>query len=570
MVLSLSLLLLVSASLAITVDPLNAIRSVTPQQWDALNATVGGSLFQAAPFARPCFENANVTTGVFDPNECQIVQENYLNATFRSGLPGNYEGSQWEGCPAMEQTCLLDTNDPFSPVPFTGRVCTQGSVPDYFVNIRYPSDAQAVFAFAKESKVRVVIKNSGHDNMGRSAGLNTLALRTTNLKNLTFMSEWVPEGCYDAAFRPAVAMGAGVTFRESYPFAEQYNISLPGGACPTVSPGGGYTLGGGHGMLGNAYGLSADRALQFKVVTPSGEFLTANECQNSDLWFALRGGGGGTFGVVLETVHLALPRDPVQIIQIQDFEASNQNIRAYMKIVIEHTKEWALQGWGGFVQLTEFQYINPLISEEEAIIAMQPLIDWATGVNATIIQKTHDSYVTYWAEFLAPFDSPTGVPYSYASRLIPDTNFDSEEAQKELLDTTLEVAAGHDSWFGFATTPYLYGENVNTSATPAWRNSLWHAIIQDNWNFNTTASQQLQILRNLSSSVDGYRRIAPNSGSYLNEADIFEPDFAQSFWGTNYNRLISIKEKYDPDHLLDCWHCVSFMGEDDPAFKCYL
>jgi len=80
-----------------------------------------------------------------------------------------------------------------------------------------------------------------------------------------------------------------------------------------------------------------------------------------------------------------------------------------MKIVIEHTKEWALQGWGGFVQLTEFQYINPLISEDEAKTAMQPLVDWATSVNATIIQKTHDSYVTYWAEFLAPVDSVCGL-----------------------------------------------------------------------------------------------------------------------------------------------------------------
>jgi len=66
-------------------------------------------------------------------------------------------------------------------------------------------------------------------------------------------------------------------------------------------------------MMVNAFGLGADRALQFKVVTPSGEFLTANECQNTDLWFALRGGGGGTFGVVLETISLALPRDPVQM-----------------------------------------------------------------------------------------------------------------------------------------------------------------------------------------------------------------------------------------------------------------
>jgi len=107
------------------------------------------------------------------------------------------------------------------------------------------------------------------------------------------------------------------------------------------------------------------------------------------------------------------------------------------------------------------------------------------------------------------------LPFSVASRLIPDTNFDTEEAREELLNTTLEVAAGHDAWFGFATTPYRFGEDENTSATPAWRNSLWHAIVEDFWNFDTTAGQQLQILKNLTSSMDGYRRIASNSGSYL-------------------------------------------------------
>jgi len=81
MALSASLLLLVSASAVIAADPFAAIQSVTQEQWDALNATVGGGLFQAAPFARPCFENANVTTGTFDPDQCQIVQANYLNAS---------------------------------------------------------------------------------------------------------------------------------------------------------------------------------------------------------------------------------------------------------------------------------------------------------------------------------------------------------------------------------------------------------------------------------------------------------------------------------------------------------
>lgn len=59
-------------------------------------------------------------------------------------------------------------------------------------------------------------------------------------------------------------------------------------------------------------GLGVDRVLEFKIVTPDGKYRTANRCQNQDLFFALRGGGGGTFGVVLESTFIASPRVTVQ------------------------------------------------------------------------------------------------------------------------------------------------------------------------------------------------------------------------------------------------------------------
>lgn len=66
-----------------------------------------------------------------------------------------------------------------------------------------------------------------------------------------------------------------------------------------------FKKGGGHSVLSPVYGLGVDRVLQYKIVTPDGQLRTANECQNSDLFWALRGGGGGTFGVVLEATHKA-------------------------------------------------------------------------------------------------------------------------------------------------------------------------------------------------------------------------------------------------------------------------
>ena len=61
-------------------------------------------------------------------------------------------------------------------------------------------------------------------------------------------------------------------------------------------------------MLSNNFGLGADRVLQYRVVTPQGKYLTANACQNTDIFYALRGGGGGTFAIVMESTFLAEPR----------------------------------------------------------------------------------------------------------------------------------------------------------------------------------------------------------------------------------------------------------------------
>lgn len=76
---------------------------------------------------------------------------------------------------------------------------------------------------------------------------------------------------------------------------------------------GGWIGGGGHGALSNQLGLGVDRTLQFKVVTPDGVLRVANDCQNTDLYFALRGGGGGTFGVVMETTMIAAPAMKLQV-----------------------------------------------------------------------------------------------------------------------------------------------------------------------------------------------------------------------------------------------------------------
>jgi FAD/FMN-containing dehydrogenase len=90
--------------------------------------------------------------------------------------------------------------------------------------------------------------------------------------------------------------------------------------------------------------------LQFKVVTPDGVLRTANACKNSDLFWALRGGGGGTFGVVLEATSHVEKKIATQVIYVK-FNPVTAHVVAYMQTIVENSLKWAQDGWGGYVSV---------------------------------------------------------------------------------------------------------------------------------------------------------------------------------------------------------------------------
>ena len=98
---------------------------------------------------------------------------------------------------------------------------------------------------------------------------------------------------------PAVTVGAGVLGYEVLEAAHAEGLTVVSGECATVGLAGGFTQGGGHSALSTTFGLGADQTLSFEVVTAQGDIVTASATENSDLYWALSGGGGGTYGVVI-------------------------------------------------------------------------------------------------------------------------------------------------------------------------------------------------------------------------------------------------------------------------------
>ncbi|KAJ7609916.1 FAD-binding domain-containing protein [Roridomyces roridus] len=566
--------------LALSAAPLPLLAtSLRLSAWAELNRTVSGRLVQGVPFARACFPHVGAgVAGSFNKAQCEAVQTAYVTPEVLQTSLGAYINTQWETCQATSEQCLLNFTDPADPVAIAshGGICAQGSVPDFGVNVQSAEDVKAAFTFSRETGVPLVVKGTGHDYKGRSGGAGTLAIWTHNLGGVVHEPKFIPTGCSKKTpTRNAVTIGAGVAYEELVDFADANSLTIPAGGCITVGAAGGYPQGGGHSMFSNVHGLAADRVIEIEVVTPRGDHLIANECQNTDIFWAMRGGGGGTFGVTLKMTTLVFPATTVNAVFATIDPSVPGQLLQFFQFMTDNALSYAQQGWGYYLypSLPGISMSNTILSEKEAQASVKTLMDLVTknftGTN-TWEMTLEPNYKTYYPKYVTRIPVPVGFAMTISSRLMPAKNFETAAGRQAIASAMTSIMKEAPVAIAFGVAPFFHGNTNNTSVNPAWYDSLWHLAIANTWNYNQTASSLTTIYQDLSTGIEPFRKLAPTSGAYPNEADVYEPNFAESFWGSNYPRLLAIKQKYDPEHLLDCWQCVGWKGPKDPRYKCYI
>jgi FAD/FMN-containing dehydrogenase len=185
------------------------------------------------------------------------------------------------------------TNNSCNPFDPSSMTCTMGDYVHYAVNVSTVAHVQATIAFAQRHNIRFVIRNTGHDFMGKSTGYGALSIWThyvTGMEIVNFSDDFYTG--------PAVKAMAGTQVGDLYDFTHAAGYAVIGGECSTVGWSGGYTSGGGHSALTSWKGLAADQTLEFEVILADGRLVTASRSENSDLWWALSGGGPGNYGIV--------------------------------------------------------------------------------------------------------------------------------------------------------------------------------------------------------------------------------------------------------------------------------
>ncbi|KAK7970717.1 FAD binding domain-containing protein [Apiospora saccharicola] len=497
-------------------------------EWNKLNTTIGGRLVQTVPLGTPCHGpdyNAEV---------CKNLQQQWQFEDVHMSSSSSVMAPFF-----ANQSC-----DPFQP---KSRPCELGNYVRYAVNATGVDDIKAAIAFAKEKNIRFVIRNTGHDYLGRSTGAGALAVWTHYLKDIKFLD--INDKGYQGK---AVKLGAGVQGFDILEAGRDKGLIVVGGECPTVGIAGGYTQGGGHSALSTSFGLAADNVLSWEVVTADGTFLEASQPKNPDLFWALNGGGGGTFGVVVSMTVKAFPDATIGGATLSFYVESNPKESFYAAIQAFHEALPTMVDAGSMVVYyftSGFFMISPLNAynktKEEVETILRPYVSEldSLSINYTVAYSQFDSYYDHYDHYFGPLplgNIQVGIA-QYGARLIPRV------VAANISTTMQSVAEQGVTWIGVGTDVSSFGTSETTSVHPAWRDALVHTTFTLPWNFTAPWEDMIALQDKMTEKIMPEVEAATvGSGSYANEGDWRQPNFQETYWGSNYQKLIAIKTKFDP------------------------
>ncbi|KAF3390356.1 putative FAD-linked oxidoreductase [Penicillium rolfsii] len=512
--------------------------------WNLFDTFLGGALIKTVPLAASCYSS---WPDEYNAATCASITANWTNSNLHAADPASVMWPLFEG-----RTCLPTTDASAS--------CTVGGYSSYAVNVTNVAQIQLAVNFARNAGLRLVVKNTGHDFSGKSTGAGALSIWTHHLKDI----DYIPNYRSSSYSGPAVKMGAGVQAFEIYEKANQLGFSVVGGEGKTVGVAGGYVLGGGHSPLSSIYGLAADQVLAMEVVLPNGRFVTVTEQTYPDLFWAIRGGGGSTFGVVTSVISRVHPKVGVTVstfsfstgtdVSVDTFWAG---VRSYMERFETYADAgtyayfWVLStGPGSFTFLMNpFFAVNHTVDQFNALV--QPWYDDLSNLGISISPSTayHDNFYDAWIAGF-PLETVASSTMLTGSRLFPRANWENATLFNTTFETLRATVTNGNAILAFNMKAELVDGYPANAANPAFRNTLLHAISSTTWDADATPAEIKTAMEDFTNNVLGpWRATCPDAGAYMSESDILEPNFQQAFYGSNYARLYKLKQLYDPTSL---------------------
>jgi FAD binding domain/Berberine and berberine like len=475
----------------------------------------------------------------------------------------------------------------------------------YAVAAASTQDVVAAVNFARRNKLRLVVKGGGHSYQGTSNASDSLLVWTRAMNDISLHDAFVGAGCAGKQDgRPAVTIGAGAIWMHVYDtVTTKGGRYVQGGGCATVGVAG-LVQSGGFGSFSKNYGMAAAALLEAEVVTADGDVRIANACTNPELFWGIKGGGGGSLGIVT--------RVTLQTRELPDFfggvfgTIKAGSDAAYRRLIARFVgfygeslfnRYWGEQAGFNANNTLRLGMVFQGLSQQQATEVWRPFLDWlaaspqdftiASGPIIVSIPARHFWDPEYLRKIpgLVTADDRPGAPgdnvfwagnlgeagqvlHGYQSAWLSALLLRPE--QQERLCVALFESSRH--W------PMSLHFNKGLAGAPAEalaaaKDTAMNRAVLDAFALAITAgegppafpgirahepdlSEARQAAAGIGKALGALLPLVPRPASYVSESNYFQSDWQQSFWGDNYVRLQAVKKKYDPDGLFFVHHGV--------------
>ena len=566
---------------AVDKSPPGAFRRVRPSDpawpdvasWERLNRAVGGQLIKVRSPITECFESLQSPA-------CTTFVKHARNPYYLGDEVGLTQNLGW-----------VDA--------WTSRPSV------YAVAARTTADVIAGVNFAREHQLRLVVKGGGHSYLGTSCAPDSLLIWTRRMNAITVHDAFSATGCEGRdAPQPAVTVGAGAIWMPVYDAVTvKRGRYVQGGGCTTVGVAG-LIQSGGFGSFSKRYGLAAGALLEAEVVTADGTARIANACTNPDLFWGIKGGGGGSLGVVTRVT--LRTRELPEFFGGVFVEIKATSDTAYRDLIARVITFYAEQlfnpHWGEQIVFRRdntiaIRLVFQDLTQQQAEAVWRPLLGAVASEPRKFTVTSAPRIIAvparhYWdAAFLKQFpgivvaddrpDAPAGnvawagdagqasqFIHGYQSLWLPADLL--RPGARDRFGDAVFAATRHWGFSlhfnkGLAGAPASDVEAArNTATNPAVLSAFALAIAGAEgppaYPGVTGHEPDVAAARRNSGAIERamneLRKLAGAGGSYVSESNFFEKDWQRSYWGENYPRLLAIKNAYDPDGLFFVHHGV--------------
>jgi FAD/FMN-containing dehydrogenase len=541
----------------------------SPSEWARLNAAVGNRLIRPASPLKEC-----VSAG---GPRCDAFFKEIANPYLIRDDPALTQSLGWIDAWVSEPSA-------------------------YAVAATSAADVGAAVRFAARHRLRLAVKGAGHSYHGTSNAPDSLLVWTRKLTNIQLHDDFTPKGC-EHPEGSAVSLGAGVIWEEAYTaVTTKAGRYVQGGGCSTVGVAG-LVSSGGFGTYSKGFGSAAANLIEAEVVTADGRVRIVNRCNEPDLLWALKGGGGSTFGVITRLT-LRTPPLPAEAgvvdadIKARDVDAFATLIDMAMdfcgrRLLSPHWGEQIIFRPRNVMQIrTEFQGIsraeataiwNEFFSAVRSRGSAFSLGD-VTMVSAPMRKAWDPDFLRTIPGTIAMDNRPGSPPgnvywagdagqaaqfiHGCASIWLPAALL--QDGARTHLVSALAQSAGlwkvslHLNKGLAGATPAVIAAAQDTATNPAMLSAFALAILgaEEEPAYPGVPGHEPRVAEGRSDAAHVQAAAAPlrtllsEPASYVSESDFFEENWPRAFWGSNYSRLARIKQRYDPDGLFFAHHMV--------------